>query len=145
MFAAQFDGGSLEHLTRQRGGSISDDAVDARVSEVREDEWELTITPERSATTTTTVWFPWDPDRVMATPRSEDVALCYRRLFGCCRARRIAHRLGLERAGRPQGRAFAPLVVVADDTSARMPIYASSVPAAVRSVGAWPSDARRSG
>lgn len=101
----------------ERATIVSDDTIKATVSRVAGDEWELTLRPKRDAVTA--VWFPWEPDKNTAAPRLDAAVVYYPRLLGVAVRASLLTEWGWQGGPYP-GDCFAPLVVVADDTEARM-------------------------
>ncbi len=96
---------------------VANDIVEATVASLGGDEWELRLVPARSAVTL--VWFPWDPERVPTRPRLDDAVVYYPRLLGVAVRAASLLEWGWQGGAYP-GEVFAPLVVTADRSDARM-------------------------
>jgi hypothetical protein len=108
---------------------VSDDAVKATVARVAGDEWELTLRPKREAVTA--VWFPWAADKDTAAPRLDAAVVYYPQFLGVAVRASLLAEWGWQGGSYP-GDCFAPLVVVADDTKARMVAATNWPPRRVR-------------
>jgi len=116
-FAVQLEGGGFRQYRFDATRAVSDDILDAPISEVGHDEIELTLTPKHAAATL--VWFPWEPDRVTDAPAIGDAIVYYPRLLGVAVRASLLAEWGWQGGPYP-GECYAPLVVVADDVGARM-------------------------
>src|SRR5262249_34931510 len=96
---------------------LSDPAINAAVMQIAEQEWELTITPKTNAVTT--VWFPWEPDPATSASGVDDAIVYYPSMLGVVVRDTLLTQFGW-RGGDYPGQCFAPLVIVANDTDARM-------------------------
>ena len=108
---------------------IGDDTLKATVTRVGGDEWELTLRPRRD--TVTAVWFPWEPDKSTAAPRLDTAVVYYPQFLGVAVRASLLSEWGWRGALYP-GDCFAPLVVVADETDARMVAASNWPPRRVR-------------
>src|SRR5262249_52477622 len=108
---------------------VSDDALKATRPRVAGDEWELA--PRPRAATVTAVWYRWEPDKSTSAPRPDTAVVYYPQFLGVAVRASLLSEWGWRGALYP-GDCFAPLVVVADETQARMVAATNWPPRRVR-------------
>ena len=98
-------------------GKVSDEHIDATVRPLGAKQWELELTSK--ATSLTEVWFPWEPRQTFLNNTPEDDLVYYPHLMGAAEKASTVKEWDWWGMDYP-GDAFTPLVVVADDTAARI-------------------------
>jgi len=116
-FAVQVKDGPFMQYRVEQPMQIADRVLDATVVRLSGDEWELTLAPKDEAISA--VWFPWAPDRTTSAPDLRVAAVYYPFLLGVAVKASLLTEWGWQGNVYPGG-CFAPLVVLADDTDARM-------------------------
>jgi hypothetical protein len=116
-FAVQPEGETLRQYRFDASTRIADDLLDATVTMVGLDEWELDLTPKRVAISR--VWFPWEPEQTTSVPDLDAAIVYYPRLLGVAVKASLLTEWGWQGGPYP-GECYAPLTVVADPTAARM-------------------------
>jgi hypothetical protein len=112
--------------------SIRNELVWARVARVEGDAWELHL-ENRSGKALSEVWFPWEPNASALNGVLEDDIVLYPRLLGVAEKADLLAEWDWFGEGYPGG-AFAPLVVVSDQSAARMVAAVNWPPRRVRPV-----------
>jgi hypothetical protein len=110
-------------------GTVSDQWVEASVQRLGPEQWKLRL--QCKQTPLRTVWFPWQPEQSWLGDSSADDIVYYPALMGVVIRADSLREWGW-RGGIYPGYCFAPLVVVADRTSASIVAAANWPPKRVR-------------
>src|SRR5262249_55098837 len=81
-FAVQTAGRGLRQYRSGPGRAtvVSDDVIEATVTQFAAQEWELTLRPKRDVVTA--VWFPWQPDKETTAPPIDTAVVYYPKMLG---------------------------------------------------------------